>query len=136
MKKIFIIGAVVSAIVLTGCSGGEQEGRPKETVTVTQEASPPSVDDGNVVMSDQEIYLNGLRSMGNPIIRVASDSDLLEMGYAVCDALESGFSVEDIIAYMAVEMAKNGQTSDTEVEAVGYIIGAASSALCSQYNNF
>lgn len=136
MKKIFIIGAVVSAIVLTGCSGGEQEGIPKETVTVTQEASPPSVDDGNVVMSDQEIYLNGLRSMGNPIIRVASDSDLLEMGYAVCDALESGFSVEDIIAYMAVEMAKNGQTSDTEVEAVGYIIGAASSALCSQYNNF
>lgn len=136
MKKIFIIGAVVSAIVLTGCSGGEQEGIPKETVTVTQEASPPSVDDGHVVMSDQEIYLNGLRSMGNPIIRVASDSDLLEMGYAVCDALESGFSVEDIIAYMAVEMAKNGQTSDTEVEAVGYIIGAASSALCSQYNNF
>lgn len=131
MNKI-IIAAAISSIALVGCSA--QSSTPVPTVTVTQQAPAPqpSVDDPPTapVLGNEDLYLLGLKSMNNPLIDVASDRQLLEMGYSVCRALQSGFSVEDIISYMATEMVKEGLTSDYQSEAVGYIIGAADTALC------
>jgi len=135
MKKI-IIAAAISAVALVGCSS--QSATP--TVTVTQQAPlpAPSVDDPPApsTMGNEELYLLGLKSMGNPIIDIATDAQLLEMGYSVCEALESGFTVQDVIEYMATEMAREGLTSDYQSEAVGYIIGAADTALCPGSSTF
>jgi hypothetical protein len=131
MKKIIVASSIaIASMGLVACSS---DASPAPTVTVTQQAPAPTQDDPeppSATMSNEELYLLGLRSMGNPIIDIASDSQLLEMGYSVCDALEAGFSVEDIILYMANEMTNEGMTSDNETEAVGYIIGAAETALC------
>lgn len=131
MKNIIVASSIaIASMGLVACSS---DASPAPTVTVTQQAPAPTQDDPeppSTTMSGEELYLFGLRSMGNPIIDIASDSQLLEMGYSVCDALEAGFSVEDIILYMANEMTNEGMTSDNETEAVGYIIGAADTALC------
>jgi hypothetical protein len=132
MRKIMIVAAAAAAVIgVSACSN--TDAAPAPTVTVTQQAPAPTQDDPeppSTAMSNEELYLLGLRSMGNPIIDIASDSQLLDMGYSVCDALESGFTVDDVIAYMATEMAREGLTSDNQSEAVGYIIGAADTALC------
>lgn len=135
MKKIVIAATIaISSIALVACSSQDA---PTPTVTVTQTAPaiptpvPDSTDDG-VIDSEtgEELYLIALKSVDNPILNVATDGQLLQMGYSVCDALNAGFTVDDIISYMANEMFNEGMTSDTEVEAVGSIIGAAESALC------
>ena len=131
MKKIIVSSIIAGiTIALVSCSPSES---PSPTVTVTESVPAPLQDDPStpdVVPSNEELYLLGIKSMNNPILNVATDAQLLEMGYSVCEALNSGFTVDDIIAYMAVQMAGEGMTSDVEVEAVGYIIGAADSALC------
>ena len=131
MKKIIVASSIaIASLGLVACSSNAS---PAPTVTVTQNAPAPTQDDPVVPdtsMSNEDLYLLGLRSMGNRIIDNASDGELLEVGYSVCDALDAGYSVENIIAFLAVEMAKDGTTSDTYVEAVGYIIGAADTALC------
>ena len=133
MKKIIVASSIaIASLGLVACSSSAS---PAPTVTVTQNVPAPSQDDPAVPvtsMSHEDLYLLGLRSLGNRIIDSASDGELLEVGYSVCDALDAGYSVEDIIAFLAVEMAKDGTTSDTYVEAVGYIIGAADVALCPQ----
>ena len=131
MKKIIIASSIaIASLGLVACSSSAS---PAPTVTVTQNAPAPTQDDPptpEAVVSDEELYLLGIKSMDNPILNVATDAQLLEMGYSVCEALNAGYTVDDVIAYMAVQMAGEGMTSDVEVEAVGYIIGAADSALC------
>lgn len=133
MKKI-IVACVISAAALVGCTS--QSSTPSPTVTITQSVPAPSIDDPQPNLSNEELYLLGLRSMDNRIIDNASDGELLEVGYSVCDALESGFSTDDIIAYLAREMVSDGMTSEVYTEAVGYIIGAADVALCPGSNSF
>lgn len=135
MKKI-IIATAISAVALVGCTS--QSSSPTPTVTITQAVPAPSVDDPETApaLSNEELYLLGLRSMDNRIIDNASDGELLEVGYSVCDALEAGFSVDEIITYLAREMVSDGITSEVYTEAVGYIIGAADVALCPGTNTF
>jgi uncharacterized lipoprotein NlpE involved in copper resistance len=134
MKKIIVL-ASIAAFALVGCSS---QSEPAPTVTITQAIPAPSVDDPEPApaVSNEELYLIGLRAMGNRIIDTSSDSDLLEVGYSVCDALDAGFSTDEIIAYLAREMVADGTTSDVYAEAVGYIIGAADSALCPGSSTF
>lgn len=135
MNKI-IVAVAFSGLALVGCSS---QASPVPTVTVTQNApvpEPSSADDGVSNLSDEELYLISIKSMNNPILDRGTDRELLDMGYAVCDALNAGYTVDDVIAYMASEIAKDGGASESYVEAVGYIIGAADSALCPGSNTF
>lgn len=131
MKNIIIASSIaIASLGLVACSS---DAAPAPTVTVTQQAPAPTQDDPeppSTAMSNEELYLLGIKAMDNPILNIATDAELLEMGYSVCEALNAGYTVDDVIAYMAVQMAGEGMTSDTEVEAVGYIIGAADNALC------
>ena len=129
MKKIIIASSItIASLGLVACSS---DAAPAPTVTVTQQAPALTQDDPpTTVMSDEELYLLGLRSMNNRIINNASDSELLEVGYSVCDVLDAGYTVDEVIAYLAAEMAKDGGASETYVEAVGYIIGASETILC------
>ena len=136
MNKIVITLVAAGTMFIAGCSSSAT---PVPTVTVTQNAPAPeplSTDDGVSNLSNEELYLLGLRSMGNRIINTASDGELLEVGYSVCDALDAGFSTDEIISYLAKEMVADGMTSDVYAEAVGYIIGAADSALCPGSSTF
>ena len=130
MKKIIIASSIaIASLGLVACSSSAS---PAPTVTVTQDAPAPTQDAPVVPdsTSNEDLYLLGIKSMNNPILNIATDAQLLEMGYSVCEAFDAGYTVDDVIAYMAVQMAGEGMTSDAEVEAVGYIIGAADSALC------
>ena len=129
MKKIIIASSIaIASLGLVACSS---DAAPAPTVTVTQQAPAPTQDDPPTTsMSNEDIYLLSLRSMDNRIINNASDGELLEVGYSVCDVLEAGYTVDEVIAYLAAEMAKDGGASETYVEAVGYIIGASETALC------
>lgn len=130
MNKIVITLVAASTMFIAGCSSSAS---PSPTVTVTENVevpATPSTDDGVISTSNEDLYLLGIKSMNNPILNVATDAQLLEMGYSVCDALNAGFTVEDVISYMATQMTLEGMNSDIETEAVGYIIGAADSALC------
>lgn len=131
MKNIIFASCIaIASVGLVACSSNAS---PSPTVTVTQNIPAPLQDDPatpNAAPSNEELYLISLRSMENPIIGVATDDELLGMGYSVCGALDSGFTTQDVIEYMAEEMASSGMTSDIEIEAVGYIIGAAEMALC------
>ena len=135
MKNIVVLSAV-AALALVGCSSNSSE--PSPTVTITQAVPAPSIDDPQPApaSSNEDIYLLSLRSMDNRIIENASDGELLEVGYSVCDALDAGFSVDEIISYLAREMVSDGMTSDVYAEAVGYIIGAADIALCPGTSTF
>ena len=133
MNKI-IIAVAIAGISLVGCSS---QASPAPTVTVTQNAPAPAPEpEVEDTLSNEELYLLGIKSMSNPILNRATDVELLEMGYAVCDALNAGYTVDDVIAYMATQIAEDGGASDTYIEAVGYIIGAADSALCPGSNAF
>lgn len=133
MNKI-IIAVAIAGISLVGCSS---QALPAPTVTVTQNAPAPAPEpEVEDTLSNEELYLLGIKSMSNPILNRATDAELLEMGYAVCDALNAGYTVDDVIAYMATQIAEDGGASDTYIEAVGYIIGAADSALCPGSNTF
>jgi hypothetical protein len=130
MKTIIIASSIaIASLGLVACSS---DASPAPTVTVTQQA-PPTQDDPptpTVQPSNEELYLAAIKSMNNPILNVATDRQLLDMGYAVCEALDAGFTVDDVVSYMARQMFSQGMTSETEVEAVGYIIGGANAALC------
>ena len=133
MNKIIIAGAI-AGISLVGCSS---QASPAPTVTVTQNAPAPAPEpEVEDALSNEELDLLGIKSMSNPILNRATDVELLEMGYAVCDALNAGYTVDDVIAYMATQIAEDGGASDTYIEAVGYIIGAADSALCPGSSTF
>lgn len=133
MNKI-IIAVAIAGISLVGCSS---QASPAPTVTVTQNAPAPAPEpEVEDTLSNEELYLLGIKSMSNPILNRATDVELLEMGYAVCDALNAGYTVDDVIAYMATQIAEDGGASDTYIEAVGYIIGAADSALCPGSSTF
>ena len=127
MKKI-IIAAAISTLALVACSS---ESDPAPTVTVTEsQGDAYSEYDGS--SSSEEVYLIAMRSSGNPIIAGSSDSELLEIGYAVCDILYQGYTVDDIVEYMARELVLSGNDTSTNAKAVGYIIGAADKILCAQ----
>ena len=129
MKNIIIASSIaIASLGLVACSS---DAAPTPTVTVTQQAPAPTQDDPpTTTMSNEELYLLALRSMDNRIIDNASDGELLEVGYSVCDVLDAGYTVDEVIAYLAAEMARDGGASETYVEAVGYIIGASETALC------
>jgi hypothetical protein len=131
MKTIIIASSIaIASLGLVACSS---DNAPAPTVTVTQQVPVPNQDDPptpKVEVNSEELYLSAIKSMDNPILNVATDRQLLDMGYSVCDALSAGFTVDDVVAYMAREIAKDGGASETYVAAVGYIIGAADMALC------
>lgn len=131
MFNKIIVAGIISTVALVGCSS---QASPQPVVTVTESVEVPqqeSYDDGGV--TNEDIYLLSLRSVGNPILNSGTDAELLELGYAVCEILSQGYSTEDIIYYMAKEMANDGNVSDVYAQAVGSIIGAAEVGLCTSY---
>lgn len=84
MKRIAV--AACAALFLAGC--GSPTAVPERTVTVTQEAPEP-----NQAQGDDETYLSFLRSKGI----VATPETSIEVGKTVCETLDKGYDVLDIM---------------------------------------
>ena len=79
----------------------------------------------------QEFYLEALHATGNSYVDNGSDRQLVELGHTVCQALDEGNSVEEIIYYLAA----NSSNDDPEFARFeGQVIGAAVGALCPEYS--
>lgn len=119
---IVIIAAILAVFAFIGTSGNDNNSAP---VAVDPYVAP---EDYDVNPSDEGGYLAALNSVGNPVLAVGSRSDLLDMGYNVCNALDSGQTV----ASVAVTV---GGSQDTAVgqEAAYAVIAGAVLYLCPEY---
>lgn len=121
--------ALISVAFISGCTVKAADApHPAPTVTVTKSADPIPAPEPPPSVETQ--YISALRSMNNPLVDAATNDQLLDMGYSVCDAFATGASVDDVVSYMADQMTANGHTSDYELQFVGYIIAAADKILC------
>lgn len=125
MKKIITAIAVISAMLfISGCSTSAS---PAPTVTVTEEPVQPTY-------TAEERYLMNVHSFGNVYIEGNTDSDLLDLGYAVCAVFDEGYSAEDVINELAYGVFGQNHAGDSEAFSfVGYIIGGAVKELCTEH---
>ena len=126
-KPQLVIGAIGAALALTACSTGSPNAAV-ETVYVTQEAAPP---DDRITYDDTTIeaeYLSDLAGVNNSIINRQSDADLIDMGYTICETLDAGYTVDDII-----EVFASDYPSDNEIDAYSALMAAALVNLCPEY---
>lgn len=129
-KKIMLgVGAVVLAVVafVVGSSSGNSDSapapQPTNTWTPDEQPDVPSY-------SSEDQFLAAVNGAGNSIVLTTSDSDLLDMGWSVCNVLDQGYDLNDI----ADELIYNSDLStQEEFEAVGVIMGGAVSYLCPEY---
>lgn len=131
IKKIGAAVAVaIAAVVLVGCGGGSAA----PTVTVTQGQTSPSTIPAPVE-SPEDQYVAALRSMNNEYLTSASNADLIEVGYSVCNAFDRGVTVDELTLALVDEFTRQGITDTSFYEALGMIIGASALVLCPQYSN-
>lgn len=119
IKKVLII-LFIALLGLTACSTTTSNS-PEPKPTPTYEAP---------AMTDEDYYLETLRELDNYIINYTSDSDLLELGYGVCEVLDYGYTVDEIITELVYNM---DLTTDDDYEFVGATIGASVAWLCPEY---
>lgn len=118
-----VVLAVLAFVVGSSSSNDSSTPAPQPTNTWTPEPEVPTY-------SDEEEFLYAVNNMDNSVIAYTSDSDLLDMGWAVCDVLDDGYTLDDI----ADELIYNSDLStETEFEAVGIVMAGAVSYLCPEY---
>ena len=120
MQK-YLAGLGVTALLLTGCGSAASSPTPTVTVTETQSAAP--------VMSDDEVYIAGLRSLNDPFINNATDAQLIEIGHQTCDILDEGYTVVGL----ALFLVEQGDFTSAQYGSIGSIIGAAVLVMCPEY---
>lgn len=123
MKKNLgmIAVALSTALVLTGCAAAPSTSLAPQQEQQQQQATP----------TVEDMYLQVLRATGNSYITGASDSDLIQLGHTVCEALDAGNTVEEVIYYLAA----NSNNNDPEFARFeGQVIGAAVPAFCPEYS--
>ena len=129
IKKIAI--ASVAVLTLAGCASNNKAEDPAPVVTVTEQAPiyvDPPVTDSYVSVDDE--YLYALHDMEDSYIENTPDSDLLDIGNATCEALDSGVTISELVFSLA-----SSDTFETaeQAQAGGIIIAAAASILCPQH---
>jgi hypothetical protein len=135
MKKIAIGSAIAVALllVLSACGGSDNTSDTSTTTTATDTFVEPTYEPAPAPepgISDEDQYLSALHDMSDPYIDTTSDADLLEIGSTICDALDAGYTVEDII----FELSTNGTfESEDQAYAGGIIVAASATILCSEY---
>lgn len=106
---------IVMAFSFIACGGSEDE--PTNTVTVT--AGP------EVPQDKEDMFLTILRD-GTDFFDDVPDNEILDLGYAVCEAWDAGVTFKDI-AVAAVD-------SGIPAGDAGYLVGAATKAFCPQHS--
>ena len=126
IKKAFWVAPLLAAgLLLTGCAS---------TSTPTPASSPSESvwSDTPVEVTPEDSYLYALHSVGNVYIEGNTDSDLVNLGYQVCSALDTGATVYDLV----VSLVSTGDYTDqASQEFAGSIIGAAVANFCPVYSS-
>jgi hypothetical protein len=123
-KKLGIIGAVLLAIVFYSIGSNSSDNKsadPKPSVEDTYTPEP---------LTDEELYLQNLHSMNDPLVEQNTDADLVELGNTVCGVYDQGYSTSDIVDELVYS---SGLSTDDEFTFAGEIIGSAVKYLCPQY---
>ena len=119
---VIIIGVLAAALVFVGVSNKDNNSAP---VAVDPYVAPQDYDTNP---SDESGYLGAVRSIGNPVLAVGSNSELLDMGYNVCNALDNGETVSSVaLSVGAVQETTVGQ------EAAYAVIAGSVLYLCPEY---
>lgn len=125
--RLIPVAAMLSTgLLLVGCSSADTEATPQEVKTVY--VTPEPAFDDTPIIRDEDEFLYDVRSTGSAIIERQSDSELIDMGYTVCDALDQGYTVSDVVEVLASNLP-----STSEAEAYSALIAAALVNLCPQY---
>ena len=122
MNKKLLAGLLVIPLVFGLSACGSEESTP---VTSEPYVAPQDTDTNP---SDEYGYIAGIHSVGNPVLETGTRSELLEMGYNVCNALDSGETVRSIATMIQ-------ETQDTQNGREGgyAVIAAAVVYLCPEY---
>ncbi|CAM3457014.1 DUF732 domain-containing protein [Stackebrandtia soli] len=113
---------IVAAIILTGilCLAGiaASSDDPPTYPPTTQNAQTSALD-------LDAAYVATVRSLSGSEFNAVTDAALITLGHTICDALDRGVSVGDIMA--------QGVTSDVSAAAIGAATGSAVAAYCPEY---
>lgn len=113
MRKWILAALAVSVVFLGGCTSTSD---PAPTVTVTAQATPTQSIEDMIVDAYEQEY-GSIGGVGREA--------LVELSYTICEFLDKGNTVEDIM----VAAQGTGLTYDQ----VGFITGAAVTGLCQQH---
>jgi hypothetical protein len=130
LRKIMnktISAIALSAVAMFGFAACAAEPTAAPTVTVTAEPPAPPAP----VLTEEDLYIENLRSQNNFYIDSNTDADLVELGYILCSELDAGYTVLEVVEEIVYS---GGFGGDQEaVEFAGLIIGAAVRDLCPEY---
>jgi hypothetical protein len=96
--------------------------KPRPTTTVY---NPPI----NYYSNDEQAYINGVYSMYNNTIYL-SDDDLLGIAYTICSTLDTGVSIEAVVAVISASMPN--MSTDT-MEFISATMASAIYNICPQH---
>ena len=82
------------------------------------------------VLTDDELYLQTVRGQNNSYIDNATDTQLLKIGKQVCSILDSGYTVSDVVTYLA---ANGTSTDDSFYQMEGIVIASGVTVYCPEY---
>jgi hypothetical protein len=124
MKKI-IIAAAVSAVAIVGCTS---QADPSPTVTITEQAPAPNVDDGAITNSQK--FVEFVRQNGGTYGEIANESDLIGLGDTICKGFAGGLSEDEITQVLAQALVNNNMGNDAGAKFGAALIVGARTYLC------
>ena len=126
---IIIIAAILAVFAFIGTSGNDSSSSSSTTMSDT--IVPDEVDNYNSqqLVVSESAYLRDVYSVGNSVLNSGSDQTVLDLGYAACDALDSGATVSS----MAISLGSEYSNQPTMREASFAVIAAAVLNLCPEY---
>lgn len=130
MNKLFAAVCIAAAVLLLTACGEPTEATPAPTVTVTVTPEPtetptavPSPKDREVSAGKKKDFLETLRGV-EPKFKAAEDSDLIELGLTICQALDIGANEATLNKHFAEKLG---------VMETSYLISGATMYLCPEY---
>lgn len=126
MKK-FIIIAMFSAVALVGCSS---QALPTPTVTVTQNAPAPEPTYTTDAPTGTQEFINFIRENGGIYGNAAKSSDLVNLGYTVCNGIKQGLTDDEILYAMASALVEAGMDNDEGAKFGAALIVGSKNYLC------
>lgn len=119
MNKKLLAGLLVVPLIfgLSGCSSDSTASAPY-VAPQDQDTNP----------SDESGFIGAIRATGNDVLNSGSNSDLLELGYKTCNALDGG----ETVSSLAITLSATQDTSEGEQAAFALIAGAVV-YLCPEY---
>ena len=135
MKKYLVAAVVATGLLISAC-GGAGGASPVVTVTATQTETAQPVQTQPTTEDQDYMFLEAIRNSNITWLMQANTSDLLDLAHQACNILDSGVTLDQLIAGLAQSFVEQGMTSDPELyRGTGFLLAAAVNVYCPQYGN-